>query len=1037
MKGVAEQLLENSPDIFMRFDREIRCLYVNQAIAQWIDIQPENLLGKTPRELGVDDKICDFCESVIGGIFASGVAAEHEITVPTKHGQRIFNWRGIPEFDVPKQVKSVLSVARDITVHRMTERDLRRMFAEMIDGFALHEIICDQEGAPVDYRFLEVNPAFEQLTGLTAKQVVGKRILDVLPATEPYWIETYGKVALTGEKTHFEHFSKGVGRHFEVKAYCPKPGQFACIFSDITERKLTEAEHSQVLAKDLLRLQRKLGISGMAEQSNQVVYDYMLAGIVELTDSDYGYIYFYDEETELLTLHAWSDQVLPACAVAEPQTQYSLSKTGFWGEVVRQRKSIINNDFSAPHVWKKGYPEGHAPLFRFLSVPIFEGKKIVAVAGVANKVEPYTEQDALSLQEFSQFIWSVIQQRIEHQKVNEERTRFEALGEASFGGVFMHDEGVLLECNQKLSDITGYSYQELVGMSTFGLIATEYHDTVSAHIRCGYDQAYEVVGVRKDGGTYPLAIRGKNIYYQGRDVRVVEFQDLTDFKRMEESYRAFAELSSDYVYKCVRVGTEPYRIQWVNGATGSILGYSSEELLAMACWLSLVHPDDRQAVNDHLLDLRPDDRKTMEFRIVSKEKDVRWVSERSCCIAGALAGELILLGAVTDITERKKAEAKREQDQQIMRERKEFIKSIINSTTEAIFGLDREGRCIFINQTAQQLLGYEAGQLIGQPVYELIAHTTLDRASAEEDENMIQKVIASGHPRHVSDSVFWKNDGGSVNVDYVVRPIVRSGEVYGVVVTFSDVSERKKQMEQRIRSGQLASLGELATGMAHEINNPITGVINCAQLLQNKYAQHDYENKILSMIIKEGNRISNIVKNLLVFAHRNRDTMDLVDIKNVVNEPLLLTEQQLINDGIYYDVDIVDNLPKIYGNCQRLEQVILNLISNSRHALNSKYPEHDPNKILRISAREVAKDDGSKIELIVYDQGCGISKQTIKKVFNTFFTTKPAGVGTGLGLSIIHDIIEEHGATINIESEFGSFTKVIINIPVGKQPVSQ
>lgn len=737
MREMVEPLLENSQDIIMRFDREMRHLYVNSTIAQWLELSPADFLGKTHRELGFAEEDCVFYESVIATAFASGLPAEHEITVPTRGGKRVLNWRVIPELDAARQVKSVLGVARDITAHRMTEHDLRQLFIEMADGFALHEIICDRDGGPVDYRFLNVNPAFERLTGLSAAQVVGRRILEVLPETEPVWIESYGKVALTGEKMSFEHFSKGVGRHFEVKAYSPKPGQFACIFSDITEHK-----------------------------------------------------------------------------------------------------------------------------------------------------------------------------------------------------------------------------------------------------------------------------------------------------RIEESLLAFTELTSDYVHKCLRVGAEPYRAQWIGGATESVIGYGSEELLAMGCWLSLVHPDDRQTVSDHLMGLKPGDCKAIEFRVVGKDRRIRWISEKSRCLAGALDGELVLLGAVTDITGRKEAEAKEEQGQHLLRERQEFIKALINSTTEAIIGMDCEGSCIFINQAAQQILGYEPGEFIGQPVHTLLASRTDGGGTSTAGRDIIREVIASARPHRDSDGLFWTNAGGCIAVDYVVRPIVRKGQVYGAVVTFSDVGEKRKQMEQRIRSGQLAALGELATGMAHEINNPITGVINCAQLLQNRYARSDQETKILAMIIKEGNRISNIVSNLLVFAHRDRDAMAPLDIGSVIDESLLLTDQQLINDGIYCDVEKADNLPRLYGNRQRLEQVMLNLISNARYALNSKYPASDPNKILRISAREVVRQESRKIELTVYDQGCGIPEPLLEKVFNSFFTTKPAGEGTGLGLGIVHDILEEHGAAIHIESDFGHFTKVVVEFPV-------
>jgi len=110
----------------------------------------------------------------------------------------------------------------------------------MIDGYALHEIICDAAGRPVDYRYLEVNPAFERLTGFAAEKIVGRTVLEVMPQTEPVWIERFGNVALSGQELHCEDYAREIGRYFEVKAYCPEPGQFACVFIDITDRKLAE-----------------------------------------------------------------------------------------------------------------------------------------------------------------------------------------------------------------------------------------------------------------------------------------------------------------------------------------------------------------------------------------------------------------------------------------------------------------------------------------------------------------------------------------------------------------------------------------------------------------------------------------------------------------------------------------------------------------------------------------------------------------------------------------------------------------------------
>ncbi len=134
----------------------------------------------------------------------------------------------------------VYSTLDDITDRINLEKEMDNLFVQMHNGFALHEIIVNDQGTPIDYRFLKVNPAFERLTGLSAEDIVGKRVLEVFPNTESYWIETYGKVALTGETITFQNYSSELKRYYEVSAYRPAPGQFAVIISDVTDRKLAE-----------------------------------------------------------------------------------------------------------------------------------------------------------------------------------------------------------------------------------------------------------------------------------------------------------------------------------------------------------------------------------------------------------------------------------------------------------------------------------------------------------------------------------------------------------------------------------------------------------------------------------------------------------------------------------------------------------------------------------------------------------------------------------------------------------------------------
>jgi len=269
--------------------------------------------------------------------------------------------------------------------------------------------------------------------------------------------------------------------------------------------------------------------------------------------------------------------------------------------------------------------------------------------------------------------------------------------------------------------------------------------------------------------------------------------------------------------------------------------------------------------------------------------------------------------------------------------------------------------------------------------------------------------------------------GNSRNVRAIGIPDLENQRLYGF---FQDITEKKKFQETQLRSSQLAALGEVAAGVAHEINNPINGIINYAQLLINRNDENDRSNQILERIMKEGNRIANIVHNLLNFARKDRDEVTSFNLMDIIVEPLNLNAQFFKKDGIHTEVEIPEDLPEISGNKMKLEQVVLNLLSNARHALNNKFPEPSNEKFLVIDAKSTSNQNGGSVQLRIKDSGCGIPKEDLDKIFNPFFTTKEAGVGTGLGLSVSHDILENHGATISIDSQVNKFTQAIITFPV-------
>lgn len=281
--------------------------------------------------------------------------------------------------------------------------------------------------------------------------------------------------------------------------------------------------------------------------------------------------------------------------------------------------------------------------------------------------------------------------------------------------------------------------------------------------------------------------------------------------------------------------------------------------------------------------------------------------------------------------------------------------------------------------------------------------------------------------------------GNSLEIEYHTRdgqhwclralPIRNGKEVIRQVLLLGqDIGEKMRTQADAIRGSQLAALGELAAGVAHEINNPINGIINYAQLLINRLS--DNQNQDLAQrIIHEGNRIADIVGGLLGFARPQQENRRPIPPAEALNDCLALAGAQLRRDGIAPRLDLPADLPPVSALKYQLQQVFLNLISNARYALNEKYPGTHPDKRLDISATS-RKIDGQKwVRLVFRDTGTGIPPEILERARSPFFTTKPPGQGTGLGLSISCGIIENHGGQLTLESVAGEHTTVIVELP--------
>ena len=353
--------------------------------------------------------------------------------------------------------------------------------------------------------------------------------------------------------------------------------------------------------------------------------------------------------------------------------------------------------------------------------------------------------------------------------------------------------------------------------------------------------------------------------------------------------------------------------------------------------------------------------------------------------------------------------------------------SILEEAPIGVYQATVDGHAVYSNGTFAAMLGYDrvedlmiasSGALNGIYYSEEDRQAHLQRVGGDSEGATLELRMA-------------RTDGSYIWASVQTRCVRdKGGEILYHNNFVTDITEKKDLQAEAMRASQLASLGELAAGVAHEINNPLNAVINFAQLLEDD-VRSPASADLLKRIILESNRIAAIVRNLLSFARMEHEKFGPVPLAAVVADALELTRAQMEKEGIDIVVDVPAELPEVRGRAQELQQVCINLLSNSRHALNQKYPGQSEDKTLRISAAPAST--GHAILLLVRDQGVGIPSAMLAQVFNPFFSTKPKGVGTGLGLSISRKIVETHGGALSISSEAGLFTEVSIILPMWKE----
>ena len=346
---------------------------------------------------------------------------------------------------------------------------------------------------------------------------------------------------------------------------------------------------------------------------------------------------------------------------------------------------------------------------------------------------------------------------------------------------------------------------------------------------------------------------------------------------------------------------------------------------------------------------------------------------------------------------------------------------LFHSIQDPVLIVTPDGVIMDANKATLHAAGKKRDEIVGKGICEVIHGGRWPHIKCPLEEFLLTRTAKNEDTR-------LPGLGGEYHL--TITPLVDPDEtIQSIMLQARRLTSEESSKVETIRTAQLAAIGELAAGVAHEVNNPINGIINYAQLLLDDADEGSLQAELLNRIVKEGDRIATIIYSLLSFARENENELVEIDFKEVIKSCIALVDHQLKNEGILLELDLEEQECLIIGNYIQLQQVILNMINNSRYALNERYPENSPEKRLEISCKISQSTKRRFVRGVISDYGTGIPQGILDKLFEPFFTSKPAGEGTGLGLSISYGIIKNHGGTLAVDSIINKYTDMIITIP--------
>ncbi len=667
--------------------------------------------------------------------------------------------------------------------------------------------------------------------------------------------------------------------------------------------------------------------------------------------------------------------------------------------------------------WQRGEPSPRYPPLRLQAK---DGK----IRWVAPSVATITWEGRPAL---VSLLHDVTHQREAEEELRKSEERYRTLVDNSGEGILVVQDNRVVFANRRTLRTGGYSLEELQQMSVWDHFHPE--DVEKAKRRLegwlkGERQPryYPLRVMLKNGSIRWLLFNAANINWDGKPALLVLMEDITEQKHLEDMlieserrYRTVLEEAEDCYYETDLQG----KLIFFSDALARQLGYSPAELLGLN-FRQYVPEEEWENVFRTFNQVYRTGVPLRGFRAVQVTRDGRRITvEYSVLPRRNEKGEIVgFRGVCRDVTERREME-------EAIRRSEERLRTALDEMEEGYFELDIAGNFTFVNDAMCHIMGYSREEIVGSNYRKLVAREDWERMF-----KVFNEVYRTGRPQK---GIVFKavHKDGSIGIGELnALPLWdEKGEIVGFRGIGRDITEPLKAEEERRGlerrahlAARLASVGEMASGVAHEINNPLTGVIGYAQLLLARKDIPEDTKAALEVINESAQRVASILRRLLTFARQYKPERRLVNINEIVEAALRLRTYHLETSNITVTRQLDPKLPATVADPGQLQQVFLNIIINAEAAM----------KRLPKRGRLVVKTEapGSVIRISFKDNGPGIAPEHLERIFEPFFTTAEVGEGTGLGLSVCHGIIAEHNGRIWAESQLGKGATFFIELPI-------